>query len=137
MVAGEFLTLTPRFPELEELDPEQVGLTYDRKSDTLSMYFYGPGRPAISIEARTVRPGVDEHIYYRVDLDTEQVIGTQIEAFLRVVVRRYPSLIDLLEFAGMKPGEIQKIREQIAPETRKQAAMSSLFGQLIPTAAAS
>ncbi len=137
MVAGEFLTLTPQFPKLAELDPQQITVTYDSVSDTLMLHFYGPGRPAISVEAQSINPNADEHMYLRVDVETQQVIGVQVEAFLRAVVRRDPSQLELLEFAGMHPTEVQKLREQIAPETRKQAAVGTFFGQLIPAGVAS
>lgn len=137
MVAGELLTLTPTFPNMQEFDPKQVHLTYDRKSDTLMIHFYGLKRPAISVEARSIFPRADEHLYLRVDLDTQEVIGAQVEAFVRAVVRQDPSLLDLLELAGVKPDDVQKIREQIAPEARKQAALLSFFGRLIPAGATS
>ncbi len=121
-------TFNPQPPRLASLDLRQWYFNYDRRSDTLMVYFEGRPRPAISVV-------VDDHLSYRVDADTEEVVGFQIDDFLHEVVEQHPSFLTVAEAAGVDAATIAAIRERFSLEQYRLAAAESLVGHLAPLGA--
>jgi hypothetical protein len=71
---------------------------YDRASDTLMLHFRGQPRPAVSIPIESREDGV----YVRLDRETNQVVGLQIEGFIADFIDRFPELADLLKHAHLR-----------------------------------
>ncbi len=128
MATGEddLLQLTPKMPTLEELSAaEEVSVDYDRDADTLMVHWRDPARPAVSVS-------VHPHVYLRVDPETEEVLGAQIEDFLSRVVYDEPAFLPLLPSIGIPQRDIERIRQKIAATTDKRAVAELIFGRFIP-----
>ena len=68
-------SIRPKVPKPEDLEGADILLDYDRPTDTLSVSFGGPPRPAVSVY-------VDDDTIYRINPMTQHVVGLEIEAFL-------------------------------------------------------
>ncbi|MBX6723470.1 MAG: hypothetical protein IRY92_09585 [Dactylosporangium sp.] len=112
-------------PRSEDLDPRLMVVSYDDVSDTLMLHFFGQGRPAVSMEVRN-------GFFLRVDPETHQVVGVQVEAFLSRAVIEDPELLEVAEAAGIPEQTIQRIRRRITPDAMKAAAASTLLRRLQP-----
>ncbi|MBA2277849.1 MAG: DUF2283 domain-containing protein [Chloroflexia bacterium] len=121
-------TFTPSPPRLAGMDLRRWYFNYDRQSDTLMVYFGGKPRPAISVV-------IDDHQFYRVDAETEEVVGYQIENFLGEVVYQHPSFLTVAEAAGIDAETIAAIRERFTSEQHRLAVAESLVGHLAPLGA--
>ena len=88
----------PKWPELESLPKGQVRFTYDRPSDTLYVDFYGKARPASS---EPLDVGDRDYLFVRVDPQTDEVVGVQIESFLAYAVKQHPYFVEVLEVADL------------------------------------
>jgi hypothetical protein len=70
-------------PDVDEIDSRSVTFHYDALSDTLSVHFFGEARPAFSLDVSDV-----ENL--RVELDTNRIVGLEVEAFLSHAIRAEP-----------------------------------------------
>jgi len=126
-------TFRPRWPERETVDPERVGFTYDRPSDTLFVDFSGRPRPAVSVPADARFGTVD--IYLRVDPASEEVVGLQIEGVLAAADR--PAwLLDALALTDPTKSDLAGV-DVIRRGTPigRGAVLDALFDAVIPVAA--
>lgn len=98
----------------------QVVLAYDEPSDTLFVHFYGRGRPGVSVD-------MNGHTFVRVDAETGQVLGLQIEGALRHVAQQNPAILVLAEAAGASSEALARVRPQTAA-----AAIRSVVRELQP-----
>lgn len=111
MTAGEldFHSSAPKWPPIRALPLEQVRFAYDRPSNTLFVDFYGEARPAASIPLDL---GDRDYLYLRVDVQSKEVVGLQIESFLTYALRLHPELVDVLGIAtleGIEPDELSEL----------------------------
>lgn len=104
---------------LADLPGNQI-VTYDRWSDTLFVEFYGEGRPAVSVPTAL---GDRDFFYLRVDPETEEIVGVQIEAFLGYAVRFDPTL-----WKGIPVAKLDGLTEIEAAELRRRAR-ATVHGQ--------
>lgn len=84
-------------------------MSYDRNSDTLFMRFPGGHRPTFNMRAKGC-------VDLLVDLNTNEVVGLEIQTFLLRAVREYPPLINALDAAelrGITPDEVQLEKFQV------------------------
>src|SRR5688572_6338522 len=88
-------TVLPIVPDLASIDPEKLVVSYDRRSDTLMVHFFGRGRS-------TVSDPTDTFLYALVDPDTNELVGYHIEGFLAGAVKQIPAAILLLDFAELR-----------------------------------
>jgi hypothetical protein len=88
----------PTWPEPSSLSANQVRFTYDRPTDTLFVDFYGDARPAASVP---LERGDRDYLFLRVDPETEEVVGLQIEHFLSYAVIQHPELAPALDVAAL------------------------------------
>jgi len=70
----ELRTFHPRRPTT--IDPTRVVARYDAPSDTLLVHFTGTGRPGVSVPADVVGDAL-----WRVDPETDEIVGLQLEGF--------------------------------------------------------
>lgn len=90
----------------DEVDPETMAISYDRRSDTLLVHLFGRGRPSVSVPIR-------RYLYAMVDPDSEEIIGIHIEGFLSQAVKEHPQEIALLDYAelrGITPAEVRELQ---------------------------
>ncbi len=122
MAMKEQRPVTPKRPDLDAIDFEKVSFSYDRESDTLILRLFGREPTAV------ILPG-NEHVDLWLDPETHEIIGFQIEGYLSHVVREHPRFLDLAELAGIGPDEIARIRQSIALDKWKRAAVDTLLGE--------
>src|SRR5688500_239308 len=102
----------PTFASLmpDDVDPDNVIVTFDGDSDTLLIHFYGQGIPGVSVAA-----GEDAMI--RLDRERKRVIGVHIEHFLRLYATKHPESLDVLDLAELRSVDLTTlvaIRRDIA-----------------------
>jgi len=141
MAVEHVQALRPHFEALRRLDPDLIVVSYDRASDTLMIHPFGRGRPAVSVPAPT--DGERDMVFWRVDPETEAVIGFQIEDFLRFYVPTVPRALDWLhprhgaELRGLSTAEAARLREGYGRRDQAPAPVEALLRDLIPVATCS
>ena len=104
----ERFELHPRWDELESLDPTQLALSYDRRSDAMMINFRGRGQPYVAVEC-------NDRLSVLIDPDSERITGLLLEAFLAREVPEHPELIRLLdvsELRGITSAEVHALRRE-------------------------
>lgn len=95
---------------IDRLDPSAVVFSYDHDSDTLMVHLTDRGRPGVSVP-------VAQGWMLRLDRETDELIGIQIEGVLARAARTHPRLLgvlDLAELRGITPDEIDRVRREVA-----------------------
>ncbi|MDQ3412116.1 MAG: hypothetical protein M3509_08340 [Chloroflexota bacterium] len=95
----------PRMPAFFAFGQVQAELIYDRPCDTMLILPHGRERAAFVFYV------VDDYAVL-VDVDTEEVIGIQIENFLYSAVNVVPSLVERLTFAGLLGMTVEDVRRE-------------------------
>lgn len=80
--------LHPKPIRLDAIDPENVVVSFDRRSDTLLIHLFGRGRGSVSVP-------VSDYLYLMVDPATEETIGVHVEGFLSQAVKDSPEAMKL------------------------------------------
>lgn len=129
-------TFRPRWPERETVDPERVGFTYDRPSDTLFVDFLGRPRPAVSVPENVGLGEVD--VYLRVEPVSEEVVGLQIEGVLAATDR--PAwLHDALVVANVAEADTDDAgvthRGANGTTIEKGTVLDAIFDAIVPVTA--
>lgn len=113
-------------PTLDEVDLADVKLSYDRDSDILLIHFTDRGRVGVV-------DYVSDVLAVLVDVETEDMVGLQVEDFLSKVVADNPDRLDLLEVAelrGITPHEVAALRVAVTIADRRRSAVASLMDEL-------
>jgi hypothetical protein len=132
MAVTEHRRPMPDQETLSGVDWHRVVISYDRASDTLMVHLYGRGRPAVSVPI----PGPVERdvVFLRIDPETDELVGVQIEDFLNLYARDNPDALNLLEgpvdLRGITPADLARIRASIGRPTRGAATAESLIREL-------
>ncbi|HKG24076.1 MAG TPA: hypothetical protein VKB09_00425 [Thermomicrobiales bacterium] len=108
---NELLTLTTR------IDPGTLVFSYDHDSDTLMVHLYGRGIPGVSVP-------VADGWMLRLNRETDELIGVQIENLLAGAARKQPRLLrvlDAAELRGITPDEIDRVRREVDAPTPSDA----------------
>ncbi len=124
----ELLRLRPKPFSPGAIDWRETIFHYDEESDTLMLSFYTPVRPAVTVE-------FGETVAYRVDPETQEVVGLQVDAFLTQYVYDHPEALLVAEVAEVDPVLIERVRRAIASEKHKQAAAGSILDSLLAASA--
>ena len=98
--------IRPKPLDPRQVDPSKVVVSYDRRSDTLLIHFFGRERDAVSVQG-------DRYLYLLVDPDTEEIVGFHFEGFVARAIKDVPELIDVLDHAelrGITPAEVRALR---------------------------
>ena len=107
----------------EEMDASQFRFSYHDQADTVYVHFFGKPLPGVS-------EWIDEGLYLRVSLPDHRLVGLQIENFLCHVVQEHPEWLLLADLAGIPADEIEKARNAIPIERRREAAVMPILRQL-------
>lgn len=130
MMVREFSAKPP-----QHLDPASVIVRYDDESDTLMIHLRGLGRQAVSVPVVNDRPTNE---YFRLDPESEEIVGVQIEAFMEETI--YSTVYNAIylafaELAGIDAARLERVREETARRRhaldegeRKRIALEELFG---------
>jgi hypothetical protein len=106
----------------DAIDPANVAVSYDRRSDTLLIHLFGRGHDTISVP-------VAGYLYALVTPDSEAVVGFHIEGFLSQAVKDIPEAIDLLGYAevrGITPAEVDALqRETLGNGHRRRSGLGA------------
>lgn len=103
-------------PNIESLDAGDLTFEYDERSDSLFIYLARPGTPGVSV-------ALDEHLLFRVDPNSEELIGIEIEGFLTSAVQKDPRLLAFAEVAG--------ISEQVMDRWRSSGDLRSVEAKAV------
>lgn len=118
--------LNPRWPTLDSIDVTRIDVGYDRDSDILLARF----------DDRALNAAVHyvgDYLALLVDLETEEVVGLQVEDFLARAVGEdpgLPTLLDLADLRGITRDEVAMLHASQTPDARKRAAVAVLLGDL-------
>ncbi len=134
MAAMMMRVFSPKPPT--HFDPASVIVRYDDESDTLLIHLHGLGRPAVSVPVVNDRPTNE---YFRLDPESEAIVGMQIEAFLEETIYQNPIsnaiYLTFAELAGIDAARLAQVREEMARRRsamdageRKRIALEELFG---------
>jgi hypothetical protein len=110
----------PKPIRLEEIDPERVVVSFDRRSDTLLIHLFGR-RGSVSVP-------VANYLYVMVDPDTEETIGFPVEGFLGQAIKDVPEAIELLDYAelrGITPAEVRVLQRETLKAGHRHPTNSS------------
>jgi hypothetical protein len=116
--------LTDLSSRIARIDPSTVVFSYDFDSDTLMIHLAGRGRPGVSLP-------VAQGWMLRLDRETDELIGVQIEGVLARAARAHPKLLgvlDLAELRGITPDEIDRVRREVAAPSPADALRWVLEG---------
>ncbi len=102
------------------LDAERLVFAYNALADTLLVHLTGEARPAVTVE-------MGHAVQARVDPETGELVGFQIDAYLTRAVHELPPLLELAPLVGSDEATIATIRARIDPRQTKQAVVSALF----------
>ncbi len=113
--SADKLVLFPKLPFTGSIDWRRATTLYDAVSDTLFIDFYGDSRPAVSVPFNT---GPDDFTYARIDVNSREVVGVQLEHYVSRTIHRHPVLalaLGLAELVGMTRKQALAIRRQVLP----------------------
>jgi len=88
----------PAWPEPSSWSANQSRFTYDRPTDTLFVDLFADARPAASVP---LERGDRDFLFLRVDPETGEIVGLQIEHFLSYAVIQHPELARALDVASL------------------------------------
>lgn len=109
--------------QFAKADPRVVTFTYDRRADTLYVDLFGEPRSAVEVV-------LDDHIMLSVDPDGDTLVGIQIEGFLARFIYELPVFLDVADVIGLTSEEVERVRRNLDPESRKRAVLESLRGHV-------
>ena len=87
-----------RWSNTSTIDLDRVALEYDNATDTLFVDFFGEPLPGVNVPLDTGDIGF---ISARLSTATREVVGIEIEGFLRYAIDRLPGWRVLAEFVGL------------------------------------
>lgn len=99
----------PARPEPSSWSANQSRFTYDRPTDTLFVDLFADARPAASVP---LERGDRDFLFLRVDPETGEIVGFQIEHFLSYAVIHHPELARALDVASLidvEPDDVERI----------------------------
>ncbi len=127
----DIMNLDPRWPGWADVrSKNQYTVSYDAVSDTLYFDFYGPGKPAVNVE---IDKGDHDYLFQRVDVDTQEVIGLQVDDFLAYAIHLDPYVFDVLDFAelhGITREQVAILKHKRSLPPDHQASAEEFFGEL-------
>lgn len=119
----------PKPIRLDEIDPENVVISFDRRSDTLLIHLFGRGRGSVSVP-------VSDYLYLMVDPDTEETLGIHVEGFLSQAVKDVPKAIELLDYSelrGITAADVSELHQTVHGGTsRSMTHLRATNGNIVP-----
>lgn len=126
MIEGNERAPLPKWPRLDDVDLGQVAMSYDRDSDMLLVHFGARGRAGVV-------DYIGDYLALLTDVESQDVVGVQIEDFLSTAVLDDPSLLNLLDLAelrGITREQVSALRAAQPLDSRKRAAVAVVLGEL-------
>lgn len=120
---AERLGFVPVWPSAGDIDGSRLLFGYNDVADTLYVHFFDRQQPTVSVD-------VDDYLYLLVDRSGHRVVGLQIEGFLAHAIHEHPDWLPLAELAGIPAEEIEKARDAIVIERRREAVVMPILKQL-------
>lgn len=124
MVTKNYLTFEPKPLSPNALDRDRTVVRYNDLTDTLFLHFYGTERKATILEQ-------ENNLSLRIDAQTHEIVGIQIEHFIEVMVPTHPELLGIAELLGIDPERISLARGRIDPERAKTAAVNAILSGIV------
>jgi hypothetical protein len=106
-----------QFPDLNDLDPEQIVFSYDEEADSLLIHFFGRPMPAESVP-------IDQFVLLRVRPDTNELVGVEIEAFVHAALGNEPRYLAFAELAGVPERLMSKWRRSGSSRSAKRRVLA-------------
>ena len=88
-----------------EVDPASVALAYDPPTDTLYADLFGRPLPAVNEPLAAS----EDIISLRIALEGDEVVGIEVEGFLRLALPAFPSWSGLAPLAGVPPDALPSL----------------------------
>lgn len=114
---------------LLRIDLQKLVISYDHGSDTLMVHLFGRGIPGVSVP-------IADGWMLRLNRETDELIGIQIENLLASAARKQPRLLrvlDAAELRGITPDEIDRVRREVDAPSPEEAVR--LIVESFPTPA--
>ena len=125
MAMNELPPFAPKPRVLTGDDLERMRFDYDPTSDTLTIYLGGTPQAAISVVK-------DDYLSYRVDPESEEIVGYQIEDFLTEAIQHVPSYLAIADLLDIAPQAMRPVGQAISAEQRRRVAAETVAGHLMP-----
>ena len=110
-------------PDAAEIDSRSVAFRYDALSDRLTVHFFGEARPAFSLDVSDV-----ENL--RVELDTNRIVGLEVEAFLSHAIRAEPRYVVWAIQAGIPMETVIQSLHEAGHDALHEAAVKMAVDDL-------
>ena len=124
----DIMAFKPKWPDLADVQREgRFRFIYNALSDTMFIPFYDPIEPAASVP---VNQGEMDYVFLRVNMETQEVIGFQVEHFLSYAVGQMTDLINALELAdlhGITRDEVAETKRRGQPERGERVDAAALL----------
>ena len=130
MVSEQIIPLVKSAVAASEARPGSVAYSYDAPSDTLMVHFSGAPRAATSV----LIDDPFDSVYVRIDPESNEVVGLQIEGFAIDFVYRHPEMAETLLLAdlrGITRDEAAEIVERAQTRGPRAAAVTTYLEHLI------
>ncbi len=129
MAVNEPRIFSPVLPQ--HVEREAIRFYFDRVSDTLVIFYhYPPSGPTVNVP-------ISEYEYFRVDAETEEVVGMQVDDLLSYAVYRNWIYLQYAALAGVDREEIAALRERVEavlhqedPDEQRQLLVNAALQQL-------
>jgi hypothetical protein len=108
-----------------EVDVASVAFAYDPPTDTLYADLFGRPLPAVTEPLAAS----DDIVSLRVALEGDEVVGIEIEGYLRLALPRFPSWSDLAPLAGVPTDALPSIRAS-GPAPRRDVVVTRFIAEV-------
>jgi uncharacterized protein YuzE len=120
MVTQNFLTFDLKPLDTESIKRENVVTRYNELTDTLIIHFFGPERRATLLE-------MENDVSIRIDMQTHEIVGLQLERFMSVLVPKIRQWLAVAELLGIDDARINEARAKVTPEHAQQVVFDSIL----------
>lgn len=109
-----------------ERDEVAPFFSYDDLADTLMVYFYGKPEPAISVPVEG-----SPYFYLRVDPESGEILGLQIEAFATKFIQEHPEFVDFIDTLDIPERAFEAIDRSDVRRRRPWAVANMMLGSMM------
>ncbi len=130
MVNEQIIPIVRSAVAASEARPGSVAYSYDAPSDTMMVHFSGAPRAATSV----LIDDPFDSVYVRMDQESNEAVGLQIEGFTIDFVYRHPEMAETLLIAdlrGISRDEAAAIVDRAHERGPKSAAVTTYLEHLI------
>lgn len=106
-------------PDFSEMCPP-MWVDYDREGDRLMVRLVETPVPAYSYP-------IDDYVSWRVDLDTDHVVGFEVERFRARAVKQIPELLPILEMVDGRRRSTRQPAATVEVKPERREALKPIF----------